>query len=356
MAFRWFHRLGSLVRSFYKLTSGKNHFFIVSFFQAIACVALPSERPLLRRIWNVYRSCMVLHYVLCVTRCIMTARSGQSFNAVLNNTHVVFSLTINYLRSLIIHASFEHFVKVRNFINDRGYRKDEFRSGEIRQKAYEHSIRVTLIFIANIIFQSITIPISGMTDTEPFQIPIDLGSLPKVFKKGIEIWYNFSFIPSSYIAASNFLSIYLAMIGLRAELRIAHDSISNIPNKVKYLNSIDGKDELFEQKKEFWIDLHSELKQSIQHHVEVLINLNILKNVTNLSFMLLYYMTMILIAAGVLIVIFNPVVDVFYVFAIDYTFRYVLECFVFCYTVSSLNATVRILLICHEQIIENYIP
>ncbi|KXJ81542.1 hypothetical protein RP20_CCG018935 [Aedes albopictus] len=178
-----------------------------------------------------------------------------------------------------------------------------------------------------------------MTDTEPFQIPIDLGSLPKVFKKGIEIWYNFSFIPSSYIAASNFLSIYLAMIGLRAELRIAHDSISNIPNKVKYLNSIDGKDELFEQKKEFWIDLHSELKQSIQHHVEVLINLNILKNVTNLSFMLLYYMTMILIAAGVLIVIFNPVVDVFYVFAIDYTFRYVLECFVFCYTVSSLNAT-----------------
>ncbi|EJY57787.1 AAEL017041-PA [Aedes aegypti] len=327
------NRFKRYLKHFFKLKPETNHFFIVAFFHAIAGIALPTKRPLWRWIWNVYRSCLVLHYLLCVVRCFLTIKSGESFNAVLINMHVIFSLTINYTRSLIIGANFKYFVHVKGFINDRKYRNDT-KSVEIRQKAYEHSLVVTMIFVANIVFQSISIPSTGMTNTDPFQIPIDLTGLPHFARKIVEMWYNLLFITATYISASNFLSMYLAMVGLRAELRVALDSISSIGD---YLDYVDGKDGEFEQGEKFWKELHGELKRSIGHHVEVLVHLDVLKNVTNLSFLLLYYMTMLIVAAGVLILTIYPVVDVFYVFAIDYTIRYLIECFVFCNMVSSLN-------------------
>nr|XP_029727648.1 uncharacterized protein LOC109409196 [Aedes albopictus] len=285
---------------------------------------------------------MVLHYVLCGIRFSMTVRTSENFNSVMNNMHVIITFTINNMRSFIIFANFEHFARVKNFINDRKYRKDHAGSGEIRQKTYEHAVKVTMFFVGNVIFQALSFLISGMANTEPFLIPMELGCLPYFAKEAVGFCYSMLFLTAPFFAASNFLSLYLAIIGLRAELRIALDSIGSIPDRVNQLDYANDAIEKFDQGDEFWNVLHSEMKYSIEHHVEVLDHLNIFKNVTNYSFLLLYYMTMLQIAAGVLIVIFNPVVDLFYILSIDYSFRYTLECFVFCYMVSSLNEIVSI--------------
>ncbi|KXJ79342.1 hypothetical protein RP20_CCG001075 [Aedes albopictus] len=337
MANLWLNHLRHHIKNIFKLTPSKNHFCIVSFFHAIACVNLTSKQPLLRWIWNAYRACMVLHYVLCGIRFSMTVRTSENFNSVMNNMHVIITFTINNMRSFIIFANFEHFARVKNFINNRKYRKDHAGSGEVRRKTYEHAVKVTMFFVGNVIFQALSFLISGMANTEPFLIPMELGFLPYFAKEAVEFCYSMLFLTAPFFAASNFLSLYLAIIGVRAELRIALDSIGSIPDRVNQHDYANDANEKFDQGDEFWNVLHSEMKYSIEHHVQVLDHLNIFKNVTNYSFLLLYYMTMLQIAAGVLIVIFNPVVDLFYILSIDYSFRYTLECFVFCYMVSSLN-------------------
>ncbi|XP_039435825.1 uncharacterized protein LOC120417733 [Culex pipiens pallens] len=318
-------------RTHVQLTPQTDLFFILNFFLATAGVYLPLKNGFIKLCWKVYRVFMILHFAMILRRLLLTLTTERTFDPLVNGIHVALGVTILLSRSMLIQANFKHFKTVRKYLNERSFHADDPEAVRIRQQSYEMSVKVTIIFIANILFQSISITSSGMTDMDPFQIPFGMEDFSDFERSLFTGLYSLLWAVYSYVAASNFLTIYLGLVGLRAEMRIAVDSFGKVMDRVEVR---------LEQKpgeQNFWKFLQDELNTCIEHHSEVLNQLKVFKNLTNLSFLLLYYMTMLFIALGVIIVFFRATLDIFTVTAIDYTLRYLIECYVFCHMVSSFN-------------------
>ncbi|XP_055588830.1 uncharacterized protein LOC129741147 [Uranotaenia lowii] len=273
---------------------------------------------------------------------LLTIFEMRSFIAVINGMHVCLGCTIINIRLMVLIKRLSCLEKVKSFINDRKYGGDDPDAAQIRQKAYENSMLVTFIFMLNIFYQTISLPISGMGGGEPMQFPFNLESLPELKRQAIKQLYALFWIPYVYLAANNFLSIYLTLVGLRAEMKITVDSFEKIFETANVKLEMEANERRQNPREErYWELLQKELAQCVEHHSEVLKQLENFKTITNISFLILYYMTMLFIGFGILIAFFYPVFDAFILISIDYTMRYVIECYVLCRLVATFNDTQR---------------
>ncbi|KAL9708011.1 hypothetical protein quinque_011529 [Culex quinquefasciatus] len=115
-----------------------------------------------------------LHYTMILRRLLQTLTMEHSFDLLINGIHVAMGAALMLTRSLLIQANFGHFKQVRKYLNERSFRVDDPDVQIIRQQSYELSVKVTVFFIGNIIFQFISITSSGITDMDPFQLSFSM--------------------------------------------------------------------------------------------------------------------------------------------------------------------------------------
>ncbi|EDS44720.1 conserved hypothetical protein [Culex quinquefasciatus] len=296
-------------RSHVQLNSKTDHFFILNFFLSFAGVYFPGKNDFFKLAWRVFRVCMILHYAMILRRLLQTLTMEHSSDLLINGIHVAMGATLMLTRSLLIQANFGHFKQVRKHLNERSFRVDDPDVQRIRQQPYELSVKVTVFFIGNIIFQFISITSSGITDMDPFQLPFSMKEFSVFEQKFYSGMYSLLWTVYSLIAASNFLTIYLGLIGLIGLSPL----ILSGRLWIEWMSDLSSNQD--------------ELNTCIEHHSKILNNLKVFKNLTNLSFLLLYYMTMAHTAIGVIIVIFHATLDTFTIMGVEFTLRYLIECY-----------------------------
>ncbi|KAL9708010.1 hypothetical protein quinque_011528 [Culex quinquefasciatus] len=286
-------------------------FYILNFYLTIAGVYFPVKNHMFRLTWKVFCVLVILHYATIQRRLLQILQTEQSFELLVNGIHVAGGATIILVRSLLIHVNFPHFNQARKYLNERSFREEDPDVARIRQQSYELSVKVTIIFSINVL--------SHVKQFSLFE------------QKLYSNVYSGLFTVYSFIGASNFLTMYLGLVGLRAELRIAVDSFGKVMDRVNNRLENDPGEQ------NFWKFLQDELNSCIEHHSTVLNQLKVFKNLTCMSLLVSYYMTMAHTAIGVIHVLSKPSLDFLSVLAIDFTLRYLLEFYVFCHMVTSLN-------------------
>ncbi|EDS44719.1 Odorant receptor 7a [Culex quinquefasciatus] len=306
-------------------------FYILNFYLSIAGVYFPVKNRMFRLTWKVFCVLVILHYVTMQRRLLQILQTEQSFELLVNGIHVAGGATIILVRSLLIHVNFRHFNQARKYLNERSFREEDVDVARIRQQSYELSVKVTIIFSINVLSQFVILIGSGITEMDPFLLPFSVKQFSLFEQKLYSNVYSGLFTVYSFIGASNFLTMYLGLVGLRAELRIAVDSFGKVMDRVNNRLENDPGEQ------NFWKFLQDELNSCIEHHSTVLNQLKVFKNLTSMSLLVSYYMTMAHTAIGVIHVLSKPSLDFLSVLAIDFTLRYLLEFYVFCHMVTSLN-------------------
>lgn len=306
-------------------------FYILNFYLSIAGVYFPVKNHMFRLTWKVFCVLVILHYATIQRRLLQILQTEQSFELLVNGIHVAGGATIILVRSLLIHVNFPHFNQARKYLNERSFREEDPDVARIRQQSYELSVKVTIIFSINVLSQFVILIGSGITEMDPFLLPFSVKQFSLFEQKLYSNVYSGLFTVYSFIGASNFLTMYLGLVGLRAELRIAVDSFGKVMDRVNNRLENDPGEQ------NFWKFLQDELNSCIEHHSTVLNQLKVFKNLTSMSLLVSYYMTMAHTAIGVIHVLSKPSLDFLSVLAIDFTLRYLLEFYVFCHMVTSLN-------------------
>ncbi|KXJ78652.1 hypothetical protein RP20_CCG003920 [Aedes albopictus] len=220
----------------------------------------------------------------------------------------------------------------------RKFRADDPAAFAIRQRTYANTINITIAMILNCFVQTVIVLFTDLANSESLQLPFYLTGVSSLENNLLEKIHSGMFSVYVYFASTNFLAVFLPLSTLKAEMEVVGDAFDKIMDHVDVrmaaleLNEID---EIREE--QFWKILQEELTQCFIAHTAVLDKVKDLKKLTDPTFLMLYYMTMLFIAVGVMAVLFSPQFDSFNTLSLEYSFRYTLECYSFCYVVSRFN-------------------
>ncbi|XP_029725337.1 uncharacterized protein LOC109421476 [Aedes albopictus] len=324
-----------------KLKPEKDAFFILDYFLVVSGIQLRSRNNYLRAAWNVYRMLIVMQVILIARKIWSIFQTEDNFQLISNSLHMCVGFSIIFTRIFFIVRSFKQVNGVRWFVNQRKFRADDPAAFAIRQRTYANTINITIAMILNCFVQTVIVLFTDLANSESLQLPFYLTGVSSLENNLLEKIHSGMFSVYVYFASTNFLAVFLPLSTLKAEMEVVGDAFDKIMDHVDVrmaaleLNEID---EIREE--QFWKILQEELTQCFIAHTAVLDKVKDLKKLTDPTFLMLYYMTMLFIAVGVMAVLFSPQFDSFNTLSLEYSFRYTLECYSFCYVVSRFNEEV----------------
>ncbi|EJY57788.1 AAEL017277-PA [Aedes aegypti] len=321
-----------------KLKPDTDVFFLLDYFLVLSGVQLLTKNGYLRTAWNVYRTLLGVHVLLMSRKIWSVFQTEDNFQLIANNMLMCVGCLIIFARCIFIVRSSEQIKIVRRFVNERKFKADDSFAMTVRQNTYNNTIIVTVVMILNCVVQSGMILFTELGEAESLLLPFYLEGLSSSENRIIQKLYSGMFSVYASYASTNFLAVYLPMSTLKVELKVVVDAFEKIVHRVdertvgKNMQPLEDLNEAV-----FWEILRDELTQCIRAHGAVLARVKALKKLTDPTFLLLYYMTMLFIAIGVIAVLFTPKFDSFNTISLEYTFRYTMEWYVLCYLVSNFN-------------------
>lgn len=268
-------------------------------------------------------------------------QTEDNFQLIANNMIMCVGCFIIFARCVFIVTSFKQVNSIRNLVNRREFQANDPTAMAIRQSAFNNAIFVTLFMAMNSLTQTFMVLFTDLGKTESLLLPFDLVGLSSSENFILQKIYSGMFSIYVFLASTNFLAVYLPLTALKAEMRIVVHSYSKITNQVEdRMSGLGHKAVDDSNEAHFWEILQDELTQCVRAHAAVLDKVGELKKLSDPTFLLLYYMTMLYAAIGVIAVLFTPKLNTFNTISLEYSMRYMLECFVFCHVVSNFNEQV----------------
>ncbi|KXJ78651.1 hypothetical protein RP20_CCG003919 [Aedes albopictus] len=321
-----------------KLKPGRDSFFLLDYFLVLAGIHLLTRNGYLRTVWNFYRALLFIHVVLMTRKVMEIFQTEDNFQLIANNMIMCVGCFIIFARCVFIVTSFKQVNSIRNLVNRREFQANDPTAMAIRQSAFNNAIFVTLFMAMNSLTQTFMVLFTDLGKTESLLLPFDLVGLSSSENFILQRIYSGMFSIYVFLASTNFLAVYLPLTALKAEMRIVVYSYSKITNQVEDRMSGLGHDAVDDSNEaHFWEILQDELTQCVRAHAAVLDKVGEFKKLSDPTFLLLYYMTMLYAAIGVIAVLFTPKLNTFNTISLEYSMRYMLECFVFCHVVSNFN-------------------
>ncbi|KAL1398730.1 hypothetical protein pipiens_008731 [Culex pipiens pipiens] len=282
--------------------SRSDFFFGLDVMMAVGGVRWNTKKSKAKRCWNVY------HWMICVPQALIlwnahrNVQDWASLEIILSSLQASLAMLVTVLRMRILLWFYEPLMEVKRYVNRRKFGRDLAQSVGIRSEAF-YNVR--------------KIVIRNFPNWQYF------------CEKAVNIWI----VGTSFLAALDFLIIYMVLAGLTAEGKVIALSFSEIFGNTdrrvqEKLESIPGpsRQQAEREKFYFWKYLQEEFNSCIELHIEFLAIKNKIKPTLNASFLITYYSTVVTLACGCIYLSQMKSVTLFSLLTLFYCSWVVIEC------------------------------
>ncbi|KAL9696910.1 hypothetical protein quinque_000351 [Culex quinquefasciatus] len=282
--------------------SHSDFFFGLDVMMAVGGVRWNTKQSNAKRCWNVY------HWMICVPQALIlwnahrNVQDWASLEIILSSLQGALAMLVTVLRMRILLWFYEPLMEVKRYVNRRKFGRNLAQSVGIRSEAFYNVRKIVIRDFPN-----------GQYFCE----------------KAVNIWI----VGTAFLAALDFLIIYMVLAGLTAEGKVIALSFSeifgNTDRRVQQkLESLQGnsRQQAKWERFYFWKYLQEEFNSCIELHIEFLAIKNKIKPTLNGSFLITYYSTVVTLACGCIYLSQMQSVTLFSLLTLFYCSWVVIEC------------------------------
>ncbi|XP_038120252.1 uncharacterized protein LOC119770096 [Culex quinquefasciatus] len=313
--------------------SHSDFFFGLDVMMAVGGVRWNTKKSNAKRCWNVY------HWMICVPQALIlwnahrNVQDWASLEIILSSLQGALAMLVTVLRMRILLWFYEPLMEVKRYVNRRKFGRDLAQSVGIRSEAFYNVRKIVMYGFGSMFIFGFSIPALNFSNNHIFKLPFDISrDFPNgqyFCEKAVNIWI----VGTAFLAALDFLIIYMVLAGLTAEGKVIALSFSeifgNTDRRVQQkLESAPGnsRQQAKWERFYFWKYLQEEFNSCIELHIEFLAIKNKIKPTLNGSFLITYYSTVVTLACGCIYLSQMQSVTLFSLLTLFYCSWVVIEC------------------------------